>query len=529
MTATMTPQPARPASATHRPEPDAGPPPTGPAGRAAWIIGAAGLSLVYTVQQFRDPDVWWHLALGRIISTRGIPSSEQLSFDGAPNAWVGQQWLYELGLSRLVDLGGRGAAMLAMGLVGSLAFAIAALCLRRGERTPPAASAASLLLMGFVAGEVLGVRGQVISVLGAALTLLVVTRWRDGSTRVVWALVPLLAVWANLHAGFVVGPALALIAAAVVAGHRAAGGDETARVRPLLLAVAAGLAATLINPAGPRLWGYVAQTFANPTLTAAITEWQSPDFHSTIFRLFEGSVIALVALWAWSRRADPLDVALVVAALAATFQAQRNLALCCMIMTPQLARYGAIAWIRVRGTRRPRPVRRLPAPVALTVAAAVTLAALLEVLPMTRASSTDAYERDHLPSAAAGYVAAHLAGTRIYSTYEWGGYLAWRFGDHQRMVWIYGESAVFGDQRLQDYLQVHLLKPGWRDVLVREGMRHAVLPQDAQETAALLATGWSLLCRDPDGGAVVLEAGPLPAGPVTALPPDPGVGPTCSA
>src|SRR5258708_40219100 len=111
--------------------------------------------------------------------------------------------------------------MLAMGLVASLAFAVAARCLRRGERTPAAAAAASLLLMGFIAGEVLGVRGQVISVLGTAITLLIVTRWRDGSTRVVWALVPLLAVWANLHAGFVTGAAVALLAAAVVAAHRA--------------------------------------------------------------------------------------------------------------------------------------------------------------------------------------------------------------------------------------------------------------------------------------------------------------------
>jgi hypothetical protein len=335
-------------------------------------------------------------------------------------------------------------------------------------------------------------------------------------------------VWANLHAGAVTGLALALLAAATVALHRAAGGAESARVRPLLLAVAAGLLATLANPAGPHLWGYVAQTFANPTLTDSIVEWQSPDFHTTVFRLFEVSVVSLVILWVLSRRPDPLDVVLVIATLAATFQAQRNLSLCCVVMTPQLARYGSMAWAgrpMTPGRRRTRPP--MPAALALGAAALVAVATLaVDVAPMVRASSTDAYETDHEPRAAATYAAGHLLGARIYSTYEWGGYLAWRFGE-QRMVWLYGESAIFGDQRLKDYLHVHLLQPGWRDVLTRAGMDHAIVPTDSQETAALLATGWRLVCDDRAGGAVVLAAGPLTLGPVTTPPQDPRSGPDC--
>src|SRR4029077_15129567 len=126
----------------------------------------------------------------------------------------------------------------------------------------------------------------------------------------------------------------------------------------------------------------------------------------------------------------------------------------------------------------------MPEALALGAAALGAVATLvLDVAPMVRASSTDAYETDHEPRAAATYAAGHLLGARIYSTYEWGGYLAWRFGD-QRMVWLYGESGIFGDQRLKDYLHVHLLQPGWRDVLTRAGMDHAIVPTDSQETAA---------------------------------------------
>lgn len=485
----------------------------------AWPLGTLGICLAITVQPFRDPDVWWHLAVGRLIGRAGIPGTEPFSFEAAPNAWIGQQWLYERLLALLVDHGGAGLAMAVLGLVGALAFVVAGLCVRGDEGVGGLWVAAAALLGCLGAGTVLGVRGQVVTVLGTALALLVVSRWRSGSTRAVWALPPLLLLWANLHAGFVTGIGIALLAASVVLLHRRAGGDEPAAVRPLLLATGAGVLATLVNPAGPRLYAYIAQTFLNPTLTNGITEWQSPDFHDTWLRLIELTAVGLAVLWGVSgRRVDPLDVTLAVATFAATLQAQRNMAIFAVVAVPQVARYGSAAWIRFRGPAR-RPLRPLPGVLALAAAAAVAGAVVVtDVLPATSASTTARYEAEHEPQAAAGYVSAHLGGERLLSTYEWGGYLAERLGGDPRVVWIYGESAIFGDQRLQEYTSVVTLQPGWPDVVGRLGMRHALLPRSSPVASALAASGWSALCHDVRSDAVVLEA--------PARPPVPGSGVT---
>jgi hypothetical protein len=493
--------------------------------RLAWLLGSAGLSLTLTVQQFRDPDVWWHLALGRIITAHGIPSVEPFTFLAAPHAWVGQQWGYEVLLSRLVALGGPGMAMLVMGLAGSAALMLAALCVPRHERIPGWALAAAMLLGGLVAGQLLGVRGQVITVLGCAATLLVVTRWREGSTRAPWALVPMLAVWANLHAGFVVGLALPLLAAATMVVWRRVDPEAAprARVHTLLLASAAAAVATLANPAGPGLYAYVGQTFLNPTLTQSITEWQSPDFHNMFLRLFEVEVAGLIALWVLSRRPDPLDVVLAMSAVAASLQAQRNVALFAVIATPQVARYAMAVverWTsthRARARRAPQPLPFWFTPLAATTVVFATLA--VDVLPATRSATTADYEARTYPAAAVDYVATHLRGERLYSTYEWGGYLAYRFPE-DRVVYIYGESAILGASRLNEYLQVHLLQPGWQDVLYRQGMRHAVVPAHSQETAAFQEIGWSALCYDRRSGAVVLSAPQSPPNSTSDLPPD---------
>lgn len=514
-----------------------------------WLAGAAGATLVLTVRDLLDPDVWWHLAVGRLIAAHGIPRVEPFSFLPAAHPWVGQQWLYEVLLAGAVRAGGAGLPMLVMGLVGSGALLLAALAVPRRERLSGPAVAAATLLSGVVAAQVLGVRGQVLTVAGSAACLVVLSRWRDGATRSVWALPPLFLVWANLHAGFVAGLALLLLGAATVAVHRRLdpSAQAGARLRPLGAAVLLSAAATLLTPAGIHLAGYIVDTFTTGTLTQQITEWQSPNFHGLGMRLFEAEALLLVVLWALGRRLDPVDAVLTTAALLATLQAQRNVSLFAVVALPQLARAATVAitrhgrrvrriWRGWRAWRRPGRVagritgpRRSPAPAwfgpaTVTVVLALTLVA--GVAPRLSPSHTAAFEAANEPEAAATYVAAHLRGQRLYSTYEWGGYLAERFPTG-RVVFAYGESAVLGDAVLQRYLDVHVLRPTWQAVLREEHVTHAVLPDGSREVAALSEVGWRSLCHDATAGAVVMAAGPLPAS--TDPVPDATAAPACSS
>ena len=490
--------------------------------RQAWLLGAAGVTLMVTVQNLRDPDVWWHLAAGNLIRAHGIPAQEPFTFAGAPNPWVGQQWGYEVALSWMFSVG-PWLAMLAMGLVATLAFVVAVRAMPRALRVPGVWLAGSVVLSSIVAGTFLGVRGQVITLLGSAIVLWVMARWRDGSTRAVWLLPPLFLVWANLHAGFIYGFALCVLVAATVAVRR----EPRARFRPLLVALVVGAAATLANPAGVHLFPYIASTFTNPTLTQGITEWQSPDFHLTALRVFEVLAVLLVALWIVARRVDPVDVVLGIAALAASLQAQRNVALFAVVATPQVARYGWQAWYawtarpRIAALARPRPA--LPA--LLMAGAVVVVVVVAHVVPISRASAVSADQAKSFPVASTDYVAAHHAGERIYSLYEWGGYLAHRFPT-QHAVYIYGESAVFGSERMERYLDIHLLRGGWRSELQTQRMTVAIVPTDSQEVTALLEIGWQTECRDSVSESVVMHAGSVDVGP-ERTPPDPRSAPSC--
>jgi hypothetical protein len=452
--------------------------------------------MLLTTQQWRDPDVWWHLSLGRMILASGIPATEPFSFLTPHPAWVGQQWGYEVVLAAVTDHLGRVAMSLLMGVAGAGAILAAAWATRRDQITGPVSRSLAIVLSALVAAQLLGVRGQVITVLGTALTLVLLNRWRDGGNRTIWLMVPLLLVWANLHAGFFTGVVLALAVSAAVAilpGGRGAG-DQ----RALLGATAVATLATVLNPSGFQLWHYVAGTFLNSTLTQQIVEWSSPDFHGWLLRVFEAQVLLLVALWVASRRVDPVDVALAIGAFVASLSAQRNVALFAVVAAPQIAHHGSQVWALHGRRLRPMPAL-MPVLAALVVAGAALMVTLQNVTP----EAAQAQERSGEPQAAATFVAQHLAGQRIYSIYYWGGYLAYRFPT-QRVVYIYGESAVFGNARLAQAQDIHQVLPLWHQRFDQLNARVAVLPDEDQNVTTLTGIGWSVACHDVAAHAVVM-------------------------
>ena len=103
-----------------------------------------------------------------------------------------------------------------------------------------------------------------------------------------WLLLLLLmAVWANLHGGFIAG---LMVIASYIAGNAAgaalAGCKECRaayrqRVRGYTVLIVACLAATLINPYFTGLHHHIASyLFSGASVTGQVSEWLSPDFHN---------------------------------------------------------------------------------------------------------------------------------------------------------------------------------------------------------------------------------------------------------
>ena len=240
--------------------PAAGAPTRRPAARAAAALAhaacaaVAALVLLAVAQPLQTDDAWWHLALGRAYASEGpwLSGDPLLHTAAAPPEPAA--WLFDLSLHALGDLVGfPGLRVFHAALAAGILAAVWGLA----RRTGVSAAGASLATAAFAALSAYRLF-QLRPELATIAATLALYRWlleeaRPPSARRVAAATLLLALWANLHSGFLLGPiliatAIAGLAVAAALGPPEARAADLARARRLLLALGLGLAATLLNP-----------------------------------------------------------------------------------------------------------------------------------------------------------------------------------------------------------------------------------------------------------------------------------------
>jgi hypothetical protein len=473
--------------------------------RSGWLGGAVLLILLITVQPFADGNAWWHLALGRFITVGGIPAHEPFSYIPSAHPWVGQQWLFDVLLAGMVGAGGAGLASASFGVLAAAAFVIAALAAPRSSRAGGAALACAMVLSGLVASRLLGVTPMSFSVLGLAVVLFALARWREGRAAAVWILPPLFLLWANIDTLFVAGLLIVMVTLLLTARSR----HSTASRTQLGAAFAVSALVTLVNPYGPGLYAAVLTTLADPAVAQLTNALTSPDFHTWWLRLFEAEAALLVVAWVAGGGPDLVDVVIGFAAIVVSLWSEAYVAVFAIIAVPQLAVYGARAWA-THVAPRLRAGLRLPGgrgPLALGATAIAVIAAVvvtIDARQLTPAAEAS-FDAAHYPVAASDFVAAHDNGQRLYTTDVWAGYLAYRFPTG-RVVPLYDQGSTFGDAASQQYTAIHLLQNGWEQTLRGELITRAIVLDTSQEASALHELGWTIACRDPASASVVMDA-----------------------
>ena len=135
-----------------------------------------------------------------------------------------------------------------------------------------------MLLGALAAAPTWGVRPQVFSFLFASVFLSLLEDFQtDVKKRSIWWLVPLMALWVNVHAGFAVGIALILLVIIGMAlpalGRRESFAALWRRLRSLCLVLVGCLGAVLLNPNGARI-NDTRLRLSNLSDDAVIEEWR---------------------------------------------------------------------------------------------------------------------------------------------------------------------------------------------------------------------------------------------------------------
>ncbi|HKV83273.1 MAG TPA: hypothetical protein VJN88_01870, partial [Ktedonobacterales bacterium] len=249
-----------------------------------------------------DGDVGWGLRIGASVLDHGIPRAEFMLGPTYGHPVVYWEWLSQSFYALANRAWGlNGVVALAALLVAATSVGLFIALRRRGV-------ALILALALTVAGIGLTsitwtARAQLFSL---PLTLLwselLWRYWRTGDHRILWTLPAIMALWANLHGGFLAG--LILLTTALAVAWLLPTRRADANPRHLSLALVGCALATLLNPWGLGLWGHIVTYAGNPLIARYTQEYQSPDFHTLSGLLFLGLVFATVGAWlrlAWLR------------------------------------------------------------------------------------------------------------------------------------------------------------------------------------------------------------------------------------
>lgn len=434
------------------------------------------------VRPVTDPDLWWHLKTGELIATtHHVPRADPFSYTRAGQPWVNHEWLSDcliIWIYKCAGLAGLDAGF-AVIITATLFLAFVR------SRGRPYIAGLSTIWGAVASAPSWGVRPQMLSLLLASIFLWILER-SETNLRILWWMVPLMLLWVNLHAGYLLGIVLIFLH---VAGNilDAVLGKNTWKeiwrgVRTLGMVGTACCAVVPLNPNGAKLYWYPFTTLRSNAMQAYIAEWFSPNFHEAKFVPFLLMLIAIMVFLGISpRRIQIPKLLLLLTTTWMALHAARHIPIFALVAIPILSELVAPMFASrfVSRNRRHVSLRLLN----YAVLGAFLIFTVARVRTVVR--SLPATEAENFPADAVRFLQEHPLPGPILNHYNWGGYLIWKLYPEYR-VFIDGRADLYGDDFMDRFADVYYVrKSDWYVTFETYGIRTVMLPPDAPLVEAL--------------------------------------------
>ena len=407
------------------------------------VVGAGALILLFVLSTatWTDSDLWGHTRFGLdMLRDHDLPTTDPYSFT-QDKPWVNHEWLSELQMGLAYALAGPTGIAL---LKGTLAFTALMLmwgALRGIEPT------ARLIIFGAAAMSTAPVMRTLRPQAWSLVLLMILCRVLiEDRRRARWMIPVLLALWANLHGGWIVG--FGILAAWTLGDLVTWRRDSLAPSPAAAISIGVlSILATLVTPYGWELWQFLVETVR---MGRNITEWQPiwrhppPDWVPWI-----GAVTA--GIW-FLRRPRPFrpQVACVLAMLA--FSSLRVMRLVPLFVPCSMVLLSP--WFRDRWPAS-SPAARAPGQAvadqrrvaAVLCAVAVIAAAVVGSKTLTCVRT----EGTWVPDREAARVLRDAPPGRLVTFFDWGEYALWHLGPRLRVSMDGRRETVYSDTRLLEH------------------------------------------------------------------------------
>jgi hypothetical protein len=486
------------------------------------------LIVVADCGMYPDPDLWGHLRFGQAALASGhVVTADTYSYSAANAVWLNHEWLTEIVMALAYN--GLGVVGLKLWKFACVAATMVSIALAMAETGASPSIQLNLLALAALAMVPQNqFRPQLFTFMLFAAMLALLARDNYRGRAPLWIVVPVMALWGNLHGGFIVGIATLAIYTIVAGGQDLITGRGPRRALRLGLIMLAGTLATLISPYGIDAWRVVLNALRHYRAQPIIADWQ-PLLHAMAGQwridpptvIFFVSGIAIMAAFVLtfvrapqgplpaSEKARPSidDLPLVAIALTmsvAAFAAVRNMPLAVIACMPPLAHHAQLIVERRhhRGLSQNPLATSALAPsrddrsgtsswLVIFIAIVVAIFAGL----FSRRLVVDPHE---YPIGAVAFMRMHGINGNILDDFGWGEYLIWHL-EPQFKVFIDGRyDTVYPTKVIDQFLDFINARPDSLSILHAYPHDLVLIPAKAPVVPLMKSQrGWTLVYRDP--------------------------------
>lgn len=466
-----------------------------------WFFGLAdgGTGLLLS-----DGDTGWHIRTGEwILNHRAFVWTDLFSFTKPGQEWFAWEWLSDV----LLALAHRAAGLQGVTMAGMVVSALfcGALLRHMAWRGVNIFIALPLALMGFGMATVhLLARPHLLTMLLMAVSVWMVQADLRRPRRWIWLLVPLAALWTNLHGGWLaLISILGLTAAgrAVEAWLGQAGWDSVKRYAAL---TAGCLAASLLNPYGWRLHRHMAEYLTAGWIKDVVMEFQSPEFRSENMLQFELVLLAACAAAGLALRRKEVVGPLWVAFWAhSSLQSGRHIPLFAAVALPLLADELQRLWRSWTAGAAKNSVAAILQGLAEEAGAGLRRASVWSVIPFVLIAIgvipipwRKDFPAERFPVQMVTRHEALLTSSRVFTEDQWADYLIYRFSPRFQ-AFFDGRSDFYGEKITRQYQRIVSAAHDSARLLDQHGIE-VVLARPNWALAAVLkrTPGWEIVEDD---------------------------------
>jgi len=499
---------------------------------------AAGLLLIFFIalRPPTDPDMGWHLQDGKYLLEHNFEVAHQdiFSYTMPDFPLIMHEWVTDILMAVAYQETNLFTLSAIFALIVTLAFLLVSLGVNAKIEYRIVAAA-----LGTIASiPVLGVRPQMINLLGLALVIYIIFKFRsDSRSKIIYWLPLIFAIWVNLHGGFAVG--LFFVAAYLfvetmknlipwglkrihkkvefcppltfrtvffedcqLVGERIKNSAllegigalmEKSALAPRRIAKLGGVLAvsslaTLCNPYGWKVYIEVVTTIFDQYAKANINEWfpvtaANPMSYQFLMYL---SLLGILLLLNF-RKNDYTYLAVCLAFLYLGLSSWRHMPIFLIVSTP--------LWVSIAeglAGKELISIVRKKWFLAFAILAIFLVAGQRLTKDVPPGYSVEKIAKDgSYPIGAVNHLKEHPIEGNMFNEYNWGGFLIWQYPEKKVFVDGRMPSWTFRGQKIfEQFNKVSQFEGNWREILEKYNVKFALVYNNPANRFMFLNAGW---------------------------------------